>query len=83
MFPVEQGLSADELIAEIYRQKRLLDDQGIPPQGVRLAREYIRRLRVQGFLMGQPGDPSLEYLGWNSIFGLDFYVHESKDVQVF
>ena len=73
---------AEELIAEIYRQlveQRLL---GRIPEKVCLPITYIRRLRIYRALMGGLVRFDLDYLEDNSIFGLVFYIHESKTIVV-
>lgn len=73
---------AEELIAEIYRQLSELRSSGKVPQRVLLPIAYIRRLRIYHALVGAANIDKSEYLAHDSIFGLDFFVHESNTIIV-
>lgn len=73
---------AEELIAEIYRQYSTMKQEGKQPVRVCLPITYIRRLRIWHALMGTAATASHEYLTHDSIFGLDFFVHQENEIAV-
>ena len=76
----EDDPRAQELIAEIYRQYNELRQEGKQPTRVLLPGSWIRRLRVYHALMGVADNPAGEYLGWDSIFGMEFFVHGERSI---
>ena len=73
---------AEEIIAEVYRQKVVSVAAGCNPTTVRLPIVYIRRLRVYRFLLGDLPAGSADYLSRTSLFGLDFVLHDSQSIIV-
>jgi hypothetical protein len=72
----------EELIAEIYRQYTQMKNAGKQPDRVYLPLSYIRRLRIYHALLGEAANGQSEYLESNAIFGLEFFVHDDKQVIV-
>jgi hypothetical protein len=73
---------AEELIAEIFRQKRLLEAAGAVPSRVRLPLIWIRRIRVYRLLLGPLPDAEFDYLQTNSLFGLEFVLDNLEKIIV-
>ena len=73
----------EELIAEIYRQIYELRSRGKEPNRVCLPVGYIRRLRIYHALLGSANLGQAEYIDHDSIFGLEFFVHEINDIIVY
>ena len=72
----------EEIVAEIYRQLLELRQHGQEPTQVCLPVTFIRRLRIYHALIGSTSQKELDYLDQHSIFGLDYFVHESESVLV-
>ena len=73
-------MRAEELIAEIYRQKTELQEQGKKPRQLILSHEAWRHIRAWHLARGiMEKAPHMDYIQENSVFGLEVFI-DSVDV---
>ena len=68
-------MRAEELIAEIYRQKTELQSKGVKPKKIILSMEAWRQIRAWHISLGSMEQaPHMDYIGEDTIFGLGILI---------
>ena len=76
-------MRAEELIAEIYRQKTELQERGETPRQLILSPEAWRHIRAWHLARGvMEKAPHMDYIQDNSVFGLEVFFDTIEDPQV-
>ena len=76
-------MRAEEIIAEIYRQKRELLDKGIKPDKVVFSMDIYRILKRYRELLGVIEGPVPDYLQQETVFGLTVCIDSDTDIKVY
>jgi len=71
-------MRAEELVAEIYRQKRVLQESGEHPDTVILSLEAWRHIRAWHLALGvMENSPHKDYIGEDTIFDMTVLIDSS------
>ena len=79
---MEEYIRPEEVILEIYRQKRQCIEAGVRPNRVILSMKQHRLLRWYHELLGNIDGPVPDYLQEDSIFGLEICIDNESDIEV-
>ena len=67
-------MRAEEIIAEVYRQKKDLAESGGEARGVTMSMAQWRMLRDYRARLGDPPGDMPDYLQEDSLFGLEIFI---------
>lgn len=76
-------MRAEELVAEVYRQKLEVQEGGGKPRTVHMPREAWEHIRAWHISLGiMEKAPHMDYIGEESIFGLAVEISDAAGLKV-
>ena len=72
----ESGVTAEELIVEIYRQRSLLVEEGRTPSRVVISPEHYRQIQEYHRNLGEIAPGKVDYLGRYRVFDLEICLEQ-------
>ncbi len=79
MYPEEDRMRIEELLVDIYSQKRRMEEQKKKPTQVIMSLRLFKVIRFYRLMIGSSGDLPGDYLGEDTLFDLEIMIDSKED----